>query len=153
MKSNVKLQIHTIDRIANKYASDKANVSGLRLAEVQVLRAVSVLGPMNQKQLAEYLLLDKAEITRTVTTLEKKGLIMRTAGKTDRREKIISPVERSLDIRNDTAEAEEQFYDWLLETESKEARCVFEQVLERMYLRALEGAKRGYGPVSGVNGK
>ena len=62
---------------------------GLRERSYSVLRlACSGLEP-TQRELAEFLSLDPSQIVALVDELEKRGLVVREQGRTDRRQKIV----------------------------------------------------------------
>ena len=57
----------------------------LTLARVHVMAALDLFGPMSQQALADHLLVTKGNIVGLVNKLSARGLVDRTASKTDRR--------------------------------------------------------------------
>lgn len=58
--------------------------------EMMVLYALETEGNLTQKQIAENYGMQKQTVNTVVRSLDKRGFVLLTAGKTDRREKIVS---------------------------------------------------------------
>ncbi len=62
--------------------------SGLRLTQFSVLRTLARLGPVAVTRLAAEAALDRSTMGRNLDPLERRGLVLVTAGETDGRERI-----------------------------------------------------------------
>ncbi len=63
--------------------------TGLRVTQLNLLAAISILGPSTINTLADKLAIDRTTLTRNLKLLEQQGSIDITAGR-DRRERIAS---------------------------------------------------------------
>ena len=68
------------------------------LAAIGILATLRRLGPMPAVRLAAEERLQPQSLTRLLAGLERDGLIKRTAGATDRRERLIAPTRRGLEV-------------------------------------------------------
>jgi DNA-binding MarR family transcriptional regulator len=72
--------------------------AGLKISEAYLLAHVHNHGPMTQTQLAESLGLGRAATGALVDTLERKGLVERSADAGDRRVWLVSSTERAAPV-------------------------------------------------------
>lgn len=56
-------------------------------------------GTMSQQEIADKILKDKNSITKLIDALEKKKLVVRIAGKEDRRQKMIHLTEKAIEVK------------------------------------------------------
>lgn len=87
--------LHLASRQFSKSFNEKHARSGLYVAQWTVIRYLLKNGPSSQVAMSTYLGVEAPTMTRTITRLEKSGLIKRIEGK-DRREKIITLTETAL---------------------------------------------------------
>ena len=71
--------------------------SGLRSTQYSMLMVARVLGPVTLTKLAEMTVTERTTLTRNLTILEKKGLIVIEPGE-DRRERQVSITERGQEV-------------------------------------------------------
>ena len=84
---NLGMLIETAFRMMTKRFVQNAYKSGINISpdQWQVLGPVWQLKSPSQKELGEFCLKDKASITRTVDSLEKKSLVVRVSDQIDHR--------------------------------------------------------------------
>ena len=73
----------------------------LTLARVHVMAALDLHGPMSQQALADRLYVTKGNVVGLINKLSTRGLVQRTASKTDRRSNLlcITPAGRDVMVR------------------------------------------------------
>jgi len=84
-------------RATTRLYDDFLRPSGLRSTQYSMLMVARVLGPVTLTKLAEMTVTERTTLTRNLTILEKKGLILIEPGK-DRRERQVSITERGLKV-------------------------------------------------------
>jgi len=84
-------------RATTRLYDDFLRPSGLRSTQYSMLMVARVLGPVTLTKLAEMTVTERTTLTRNLTILEKKGLIVIEPGK-DRRERQVSITERGLEV-------------------------------------------------------
>ena len=89
-------------------------------------------GVFNQQQIADYIQKDKNSVTKLIDGLEKRGLVMRSAGGTDRRSKNIVLTKQAEEIKNKVVEVALQAVDQICTGISQKEITLFVHVLERM---------------------
>ena len=80
-------------RAATRLYDDFLKPSGLRATQYSVLVAAKLRGPVTLKELAEMTVTERTTLTRNLTVLEKKGLLLIKPGK-DRRERQVTITEQ-----------------------------------------------------------
>ncbi len=84
-------------RATTRLYDDFLRPSGLRSTQYSMLMAARVRGPVTLMKLAEMTVTERTTLTRNLTILEKKGLIISEVGK-DRRERQVSITELGLEV-------------------------------------------------------
>jgi DNA-binding MarR family transcriptional regulator len=84
-------------RATTRLYDDFLRPSGLRSTQYSMLMVTRVLGPVTVTKLAEMTVTERTTLTRNLTILEKKGLIVIEPGK-DRRERQVSVTERGVEV-------------------------------------------------------
>jgi DNA-binding MarR family transcriptional regulator len=87
--TGMRYAIHTLlSRTAHLMRNDlrpHLSAIGLSPGQPKVLRSLMTREPLSQRQLAYYCEVDPAAISRMLESMERDGLLMRTASATDRR--------------------------------------------------------------------
>ncbi len=89
MRTCTCFHLRKASRIVTQVFEAKMQSTGLRVTQVNLLAAISILGPSTINTLADKLAIDRTTLTRNLKLLEKQGEIAITAGQ-DRRERIAS---------------------------------------------------------------
>lgn len=118
-----------IDRQASRQLQTEFNIS---LAEWRVLAFVGVSGPSTAATIGAQARIDRAEISRAVAALEKKGLTVREPHPTHRRKLIIRPTERGTALYEAVRQDRQLFFQSILATIPPEDADVVERSLTAM---------------------
>lgn len=92
----------------------------------------------SQEELARDLCLNKSTVTRTLTQLEDRGYVRRMPNPTDKRQSLVYPTEKMLDILPRVRAVTSEWNQLISDGISAEELEVFESVLHRMEKRAKE---------------
>ena len=107
----------------------------LTLAEWRILAFVCTAGAATASEVGHSGGIDRAEISRAVAKLEKKGLISREPAPENRRKLIISPTQAGATAFAAVREERVTFFRRLLTDVNGEERAVIESAIERMAKR------------------
>jgi DNA-binding MarR family transcriptional regulator len=100
-----------IDRQASRKLQSDFNIS---LAEWRVLAFVGVSGPSTAATIGAQGRIDRAEISRAVAALERKGLATREPHPTNRRKLIIKPTKRGEALFEEVRHERQSFFQSML---------------------------------------
>lgn len=140
-------KITKIAREAQRFCNRALGGVDLTPGEQDVLQAVRKLPDCTQEQLADKLGRDKAAVTRTVQNLERKGYLLRRVNPANRRQKLLTPTEQALQVKNSTTQCQAFFYAWLLEELPEEERQQFLDTLDTLYWRSKHQRREGFAPL------
>lgn len=118
-----------IDRQASRKLQADFNIS---LAEWRVLAFVGVSGPSTAATIGTHGRIDRAEISRAVSALERKGLAIREAHPTNRRKLIIKQTERGAALFEEVRHERQSFFQSMLATIPSEDSDAIERSLTAM---------------------
>lgn len=93
---------------------------------------------MTQDWLAKYLCVNKSSVTRHLANLEKKGYIERRVCKEDKREMLVYPTQKMMDIRDEVSGITKEWNALISEGISEEEMEVFNHILQKMTDRSME---------------
>ena len=122
------------------------NKLGVARSEWRVIAVLHELGDMNVLDLAEAALSPQPTVTHAIGRLEKRGLILRTPGSTDKRVRIISMTPAGTDlaqtlIAEANALADEALADYEnLESLVEELQTLTDAALTHLENRSIESA-------------
>ena len=117
---------------------------GIGTAEIDCIHAVRHHPGITQAELAGLLNTDRGAIARRTASLERKGYLRREPNPRDGRSWLLYATAQAEGLRNAKAEAEDAFYDYLLEGLDGEARASFLAALEILYRRSKEESRGGF---------
>ena len=95
-------RIEVLRRIERQYLRDQLGELELQMVDAYVLRLLArQTDALRQEDIAQWIVLDKGSVARSVARLEKRGLIARTVSDQCRREKqvLLTPAGADADIR------------------------------------------------------
>ena len=132
------LLARTIDRQASRKLQADFNIS---LAEWRVLAFVGVSGPSTAATIGAQGRIDRAEISRAVATLEKKGLAVREPYASHRRKLIIKLTECGIELFEAVRHDRQSFFQSMLATFPPEDGDVVDRSLTAMaiWLQQISG--------------
>ena len=141
----IRKNIRRISRASNLFAERTLSDHELTPTELSAIRAVVFHKGLTQIELAEHLGgIDKAAVARIVKSLETKGYISRIPDETDKRAKLVYPLEKAYQLRLGVIGAENRFYRWLFSSVSQEELEQFSEFLSQIGTKALKEAKGGF---------
>ena len=84
-----------------QYVNTIFNSHGFNLTAEQFLVMDTLWdeGVMSQQQIADTILKDKNSVTKLIDALEKKGLVERVAGRSDKRQNLIHLTQKAVEIK------------------------------------------------------
>lgn len=92
----------------------------------------------SQDALAKYLCINKSSVTRHLSCLEKEGYIERRISQEDKRETLVYPGKKMLDILPEVTEITRRWNTLVAEGISEEELEIFHKIMDRMLERSLE---------------
>lgn len=92
----------------------------------------------SQDALAKYLCINKSSVTRHLSGLEKEGYIERKVSKEDKRETLVYPTQKMLDILPEVTAVTKQWNTLVADGISDDELEIFHKIMDRMLERSLE---------------
>lgn len=92
----------------------------------------------SQDELARDICLNKSTVTRTLTQLEERGYVKRTPNPADKRQILVNPTEKMLEILPKVKAVTTEWSDMISKDISEEELLIFQSVLHRMEQSAKE---------------
>ena len=93
---------------------------------------------MTQDWLARYLCINKSSVTRHLTNLEKQGYIERRVCEEDKRELLVYPTQKMLEIRDEVIRITREWNALLSEGLSEEEMATFNSIMDKLTDRSME---------------
>lgn len=118
--------ISALKRNTQLFASRSLKTEEIGSGQLAVLLTLYRHDGVSQEALAKHLFLDKANVTRAVSSLETEGLVYRVVDKDDQRKKLVYLTEKAAPLRASHLALMENWNDILLKGLSAEEK---EQVL------------------------
>ena len=84
------------------------------------------------------------EITREAEKLEAKGLPRPQGRPNDRRSQLLYPTEKAESLKSSKAEIEAAFYEYLMNTLTKEEAAAFAATLNKLYAASKAESRAGF---------
>lgn len=125
MNHKINKQINSAWSKSTALYSRTAATLNIGYPEMMVLYALDAEGDLTQKQIAENYGMQKQTVNTVVKSLDQRGYVQLTAGKTDRREKIVSLTDSGQEYAKDILRP-------LKNTEDKIYRMIGEERLQAM---------------------
>lgn len=90
--------ISRISRLADLYRSDKLEEYGLNGTHHSYILNLCRNPGISQEKLAQMIFVDKSNVARQLAVLEQKGYVTRSASTADRRQMLVFPTEKALQV-------------------------------------------------------
>lgn len=129
-------QITKIARELNKLVLKIIKDQNIGSSEIDMIHLIRHHPGISQKDIADNLNLDKAAITRSCNSLEKKGYITREKSKTDARAVCVYPTAKANSLKTNKENIENIYYEWLLSDIDSNSKAIFFEVLNEIYLKS-----------------
>jgi len=117
-------------KIENKFKQHHYNVSALQWPIIAFLKKS---GQGSQKDIGEYLLMDKVSVNRAIDHLEKNGWVKRLPSQTDRRSNIVSLSAEGSDLYFQLAKDAEEVIEMALHNFQPHQREQLFLLLDKIY--------------------
>ena len=137
-------KITKIAREAEKLVLRTMRETGVGTAEIDLIHALCHNPGCTQAALAELLHADKAAIARRTKNLEAKGYLVRRDAPNDRRSQLLCPTEKAENLKSSKAEIEAAFYEYLMNTLTKEEAAAFAGTLNKLYAASKAESRAGF---------
>lgn len=137
-------KITKIAREAEKLVLRTMRETGVGTAEIDLIHALRHNPGCTQAALAELLHADKAAIARRTKNLEAKGLPRPQGRPNDRRSQLLYPTEKAENLKSSKAEIEAAFYEYLMNTLTKEEATAFAGTLNKLYAASKAESRAGF---------
>ena len=126
-----------IDRVTAQHVRDTAQLS---LAEWRVLTHVEMMGKCSAAEVASVAYSDRAEVSRAIGSLEKRGFVQREANPRNRKSSLVSLTDAGKAIHAAIRGERGKFYgQWLTDLSDAE-RVALNESLEKVTRRLVESA-------------
>ena len=126
-----------IDRVTAQHVRDTAQ---LTLAEWRVLTHVEMMGKCSAAEVASVAYSDRAEVSRAVVSLEKRGFVQREANPRNRKSSLVSLTDAGKAVHTAIRGERGKFYEqWLTDLRDAE-RVALNAALEKVTRRVFETA-------------
>lgn len=142
------MELRNLTKIVRNMSLYKNSINHSKLylnnTEFEMIRYLSKKEQLSLVDLANYLNVDKALVTRMCKKLVKLGYIEIFNDENDKRKKILIATEKAKLIKQEYALEEENFYNACIKVLSKEEQEQFSNLLEKVYLESKKLRKTGF---------
>lgn len=137
-------KINIIGRCAMIYRTAHLKDIGLNGVHHSYILTLCHNPGMSQEQIARRIYINKSNVTRHLTHLEKTGFIERRQSENDRRVTLVYPTQKALDILPRVQELTRGWNRYLTEDFSDEEMEQFNAMLERITERATDAVNKEF---------
>lgn len=142
------MELRNLTKIVRNMSLYKNSINHSKLylnnTEFEMIRYLSKKEQLSLVDLANYLNVDKALVTRMCKKLVKLDYIEIFNDENDKRKKILIATEKAKLIKQEYALEEENFYNACIKVLSKEEQEQFLNLLEKVYLESKKLRKTGF---------
>ena len=126
-----------IDRVTAQHVRDTAQLS---LAEWRVLTHIEMIGKCSAAQVASVAYSDRAEVSRALGSLEKRGLVTRETNPRNRKSSLVSLTAEGKAVHTAIRGERGKFYEHWLTDLTADERTALNAALEKVTQRVIENA-------------
>ena len=135
-------QMKIISRCQRLFKSEHLQELDLSHRESEVLLALERNPSRTQDSIADILQIDKSSVTRCLSSLEEKGLVVRTVNPTDRRATSVAPTEKALALAPKIREINGSWAGFMQDAMTQEEWEVFRVCVEKVFRKVRERRKK-----------
>ena len=128
--------LNIISRCQAIYRSEKLKADGICAGHHAFILSISKNPGHSQEDLSREICLNKSTVARTLNHLESFGYISRNPNPDDKRQFLVYPTEKMLEILPEVREISKEWNDCISEGISEEELEIFHSVLSRMECKA-----------------
>ena len=134
-------QINIISRCGMLWRGDKLKDTGLRPVHATYILVLCHTPGLSQEQLARRIYINKSNVTRHLTALERDGFIERRQSEADRRVSLVYPTDRAYETLPAIKQTMREWNTYLTEGLSKEEIDTMQTLIGRICDRATTYAQ------------
>ncbi len=135
---NIMRKMNVVSRGESIYRTKRLGDEKIWGAMHSYILFVSNNGGCTQDRIAKALCLNKSNVTRTLSHLEDAGYVKREQSPEDKRQMLVYPTEKMLEVYPRVKKITNEWNELLTEGISEDELTVFHSVLERVYIKALK---------------
>lgn len=128
--------LNIISRCQATYRNSKLKVEGICACHHAFILMITKEPGRSQEELTREICLNKSTVTRTLSHLEKYGYIIRTPNPDDKRQFLVYPTDKMLEILPNVRAVSKKWNECISQGISNEELEVFYSVLQRMETKA-----------------
>lgn len=137
-------EINKIVRNLNLYKNKVSKNHELNDTEFELVRYVSKRESRAMNEVAEYLNVDKALVTRMSRKLESLGYIEIVSDETDKRKKLLKCLDKGFQIKDIMFDIENNYFEYLTSVLNEDERQEFLKYINKVYLKSKAFRKSGF---------
>ena len=130
-------KMNIISRLEELYRTEQSSLNLQGIYHSYILAICNNPG-MTQAFLSKHLCKNKSSVTRHLSFLEKEGFIIRKESSKDKRESLVYPTQKTLDVLPEIKEITLRWNSLLAEDISEEQLSVFHSLLDKMLNKSKE---------------
>ncbi len=129
-------EINKIVRNLNLYKNKVSKTHELNDTEFELVRYVSKRDARAMNEVAEYLNVDKALVTRMSRKLEQLGYITITTDEKDKRKKLLKCLDKGYEIKDTMFNIENKYFEYITSCLSDDEKNEFLNYVNKVYLKS-----------------
>lgn len=129
-------EINKIVRNLNLYKNKVSKTHELNDTEFELVRYVSKRDARAMNEVAEYLNVDKALVTRMSRKLEQLGYITITTDECDKRKKLLKCLDKGYEIKDTMFNIENKYFEYITSCLSDSEKNEFLNYVNKVYLKS-----------------
>ena len=137
-------EINKIVRNLNLYKNKVSKNHELNDTEFELVRYISKREYRQMNEVAEYLNVDKALVTRMSRKLESLGYIEILDDQSDKRKKLLKCLDKGFKIKDTMFEVENKYFEYVTSILSDEEKADFLKYVNKVYLKSKAFRKANF---------
>ena len=137
-------EINKIVRNLNLYKNKVSKTHELNDTEFELVRYISKREYRQMNEVAEYLNVDKALVTRMSRKLESLGYIEILDDQSDKRKKLLKCLDKGFKIKDTMFEVENKYFEYVTSILSDEEKADFLRYINKVYLKSKAFRKANF---------
>lgn len=137
-------EINKIVRNLNLYKNKVSKNHELNDTEFELVRYISKRDYRPMNEVAEYLNVDKALVTRMSRKLESLGYIEILDDQSDKRKKLLKCLDKGFKIKDTMFEVENKYFEYVTSILSDEEKAEFLKYVNKVYLKSKAFRKANF---------
>lgn len=127
--TNIGKNIGILCRQMNLFLNHELESYDITASEMMYLGSLFIRDGVSQEELVKEFSMDKAAVTRTISTLESKNLVKRSSSEEDKRSKKVFLTENAMKYKDILSSIQDKWYKEVLADSDTEEMAIFAKVL------------------------